>query len=204
MVSFAGKVAIETAYCVSIPWRSGRPDCTADQPEQGPSGSITTLKEFQPFLDRYGFSAKEMGVLLSGAHGLKDSVIRNEKGDVIMAFKTSGTQWISETVEEAVWIFYNGTREFEPLFLGSNAVGRLPVDMVFFPTILKEKSSPAFGHKKFEIDDSKEAYEIEEYLERFIPYEAKFNREFARVFSKMLAIGTDGKGELYQDETLNC
>jgi len=202
VVSMAGKVSMEKAFRIRIRWRGGRKDCTTDEEETGPRGNLSTIGDLNPFLERYGFTAREMAVLLAGTHGLKDAVIQTKSGNSPMATKNSGLDWISES-EEGVWIYYDSQgKDFEPFFEGSNGVGRLPVDMIFFPTILREKSNSAFGSSKFVIDESKEASEIEAYLGKFYGDDYGFRREFARVFSKMLEIGTKDLGEWYRDEPL--
>jgi hypothetical protein len=212
IVSMAGKVAIEEAFCIRVKWRAGRGHCKQEEIERGPEGSIATLSELSPFLKRYSLSPREMAILLAGGHGLKDAVVVTPTGDSPMALQNSGAQWITETVEEAVWIYYDHSPGFEPVFIGSNGVARLPVDMVssyflkqkvFFPTVLKDKSNSAYGTHSFEIDDSPQAKDLEKELEEVLA-SGKFKAEFAQAFSKMLEIGTKDLLFTYPDEPLKC
>ena len=197
IISFAGKVAVDTAFAVSVKWRGGRGECVDEEEELGPRGNISLLSALDPFLKRYGMSAFEMGILLAGAHGIQFSKMVRKGGNIPFNNEqdgSSGKEWIKNTIN-TIWVYFDADVG-NPAFKGAGLL-RLPVDMMFFPTALAESTS-ASNNPPPPIDGRLSL--VEQDLVKFA-YESDqvFNAEFAKVYSKMLEIGRDpaSLGEYY-------
>lgn len=206
VISLAGKIAVEAAFpCIQVPWSFGRGVCTTAKTEtaQGPSGAINSFAGYQPFLNRYNLTANEMGVLISGSHGIAGSqanVSDSGFGTFFFSSVTSGVGWIKRSI--GGWKLENsaaGNLQFtgnDPHSSNNAIVGRMPSDMVFFPTTLQAikskapsntKNSPPFN--SIVVDMAMKS--VEKYLTSFTSQtEAVFNAEFVRVYAKMLSIGS--------------
>lgn len=130
-----------------------------------------------------------MFVLLAGAHGLKGAKMIRKGGNVRFSIINSGKEWIKTTIN-TIWIYFDTATSDGAAFKGGNLL-RLPVDMLFFPSSLREATSVG-NNPSPPIDQSPEIAALEQQI---IPLaygsEADFNREFVLAFSKMLEIGTD-------------
>jgi hypothetical protein len=204
VISLAGKVAIETAYpCVQIKWRFGRSECSStNEEESGPPGTIDSLGKFEPFLNRYGLTAKEMAILTAGSHGLAKAAADVENsgfGTFDFGSVHSGKDWIFKTFEN-VWHGSNSSNDkfqYETT-IGNETFMRLSSDMVFFPSVVSKIGT---GY----VDTS--AQEIENSLKEFTQNdESVFNNEFAKVYSKMLEIGVSDEHlvDFIESENTKC
>lgn len=193
VISFAGKVAVETAFpCIRIKWRYGRTPCTdSTEKEENPPGTLDSIAQLRSFLARYGLTDKEMAVLTAGAHGIATASADQQNsgfGNLNFGFVNSGKKWIESTLNlqwEAVRA--SCTDFFQFVSKGSSpkkTVLRLPSDMVFFPRVIQKIGS---GN----VDQS--ANGIQDYLEFFTKVDRSvFDNEFAAVYAKMLEIGAGG------------
>ena len=186
VISLAGKVSIESSYpCVQIAWKFGRKPCTSDEPQRGPGGHLQTLQMYQPFLARYGFSVDDFAVLTAGAHGLAHGRASNANtgyGDSTFSShqRSSGKQWIIDTLNMA-WKL-TSAKSGKPQFINEKNL-RVPSDMAFFPKII-QKVAPDFMFDR-------NMNSVQEKLTRYVSAEESvFNADFARVYAKMLEIGT--------------
>ena len=188
VISLAGKVAIETAYpCLQIKWRFGRSECSStDEKESGPPGTIDSLDEFQPFLNRYGLSAKEMAILTAGSHGLAKAAADVENsgfGTFDFASVHSGKDWIDKSFTND-WHGFNATTgkfQYETT-IGNETFMRLPSDLVFFPSVVNSSNADASAQ---DIENSLKEYTTQ--------HDSVFNNEFAQVYAKMLEIGVNNE-----------
>jgi catalase (peroxidase I) len=186
--SFAGKVALEVAYpCMKINWRYGRNNCLeTTEAEIGPSGNISSLAQMQPFLARYNFTAKEMGILTAGTHSLATSAASPENsgwGPIDFSFANNGRAWIEKSFKNSWELQVNekNKTQYVSKFNGKE-LGRLPSDMLFFPSVLSNIASAVFDVS---------LKDVESYLISFIDKDrSAFDQEFAVVYAKMLEIGT--------------
>jgi hypothetical protein len=203
VISMAGKVAIEKAFPdirrdYPIKWRPGRPPC-GKEIESGPGGGIQTYREFAPFFKRYSFTPREMAILLAGTHGLKDGVVHIGKSERPWTTRNSGREFVLDSLNKFWW--YDNKLELEtagiPHVFTSGSLIRLPVDMVFFPTSV----SKTIGKPSNLVSD-KAFLPVENDLRNLVRQnESVFNREFSKIFSKMLESGVNGKemGDWYVD-----
>ena len=186
VVSLAGKVAVETAYpCMQIKWSFGRKSCSiTGAPGAIPAGNITHLSELQPFLKRYGLSAEEMAILIAGAHGINGAKATTQNsgfGTQIFAGKNSGQNWIDLTFKLPWLATPSGFFANDPFPL-SPPIMRLPIDMLFFPTVSRKNDG---------VVDT-QSQPVETFLQSFTKQDRSvFDQEFAKVYAKMLEIGTD-------------
>ena len=101
-MSLAGKVAFEKAFpCIKIKWSFGRPRCERAEIKGGPGPDINSLEKMKPFLNRYGLSTTEMGLLTVGGHGLANAVnTQRETGIPSFRFArvSSGVDFIKRTL----------------------------------------------------------------------------------------------------------
>ncbi|KAI8906910.1 heme peroxidase [Gorgonomyces haynaldii] len=187
IISFAGKVAMETIYpCMKIEWSYGRSECTnTSYPLVSPGGNISTLAEFQPFLTNYGLSASEMAILTAGSHGIATAAAALENtgfGNFDFAAVNSGKDWIERTLT-ADWTIETNEKNNTQYTtnLNGQTIMRLPSDMVFFPSVLEKiKGQP-----------DQKLMSAQETLRTYVSKDRQvFDQDFARVFAKMLAIGT--------------
>lgn len=204
VISLAGKVAIETAYpCMQIKWRFGRSECSStNEEESGPPGTIDSLSKFQPYLNRYGLTAKEMAILTAGSHGLAKAAADVENsgfGTFDFASVHSGKDWIVKTFEN-IWHSSNSSKDklqYETT-IGNETFMRLSSDLVFFPSVVSK-----IGSGYVDVD----AQEIENSLKAFTQTdESVFNDEFAKVYSKMLEIGVSDEHlvDFIESENTKC
>lgn len=189
VISLAGKVAIELAYpCIRINWRGGRPPCSTDPATSEtnllPSGKISDLAGLQPFLDRYNFTKREFAVLLAGGHGLGDGAIRSSTLSTFLPFALTNSvkDYIVQTFSLSNWFIFP-ISTFPISYLNNFGVWRLPVDMMFYPSVLKRMPGT--------VPDTSFAA-TETFLKLFVNLpEWAADDEFQRVFTKMLEIGID-------------
>ena len=190
VISFAGKIAVESSIPGTIvAWEFGRSHCGRNASDAGqiPRGDLTSVDKLRPFLLRYNLSLEEMGILISGAHGLagakadpKNSGFGRENLQSVFASISSGTDWIRQTVGHwSVQSSLAGKTQFS-----NGQLLRLPSDFIFFPSVA---GSLVPNHGGSPID--MEAADVERKL-RTINTE-DFNRVFAATYSKMLRIGTN-------------
>ena len=196
VISLAGKVAVETAFpCVQIRWGYGRSDCKISRPGAIPPGNLTKIAQLKPFLNRYGLTSNEMAVLIAGAHGIKNAKATSQNsgfGTQIFAAVNSGQNWIDLTFK-LPWLANSAGFFANDPFPLSPPIMRMPIDMLFFPTVAKKSSS--FNNNNVGADDP-EARPVEEFLKTFVGDgvdRSNFDQEFARVYSKMLQIGVTTK-----------
>lgn len=158
VISLAGKVAFEASFpCQKVAWSFGRGVCTTSTTEtpEGPGGDINTLAGLQPFLTRFNLTTNEMAVLVAGSHGVSGAhaaVNDNGFGTFQMAVIASGVDWIRKSIS-STWTPTNSTAgktQFIDLSTlpkvagppgggGPAAIGRLPSDLVFFPSTLQNQ-----------------------------------------------------------------
>ena len=183
--SLAGKIVVETSFCsTDIKWRPGRGECKAQETVGLPPANLRSAEDYKPFLQRYGFTLKEFGLLTAGAHGIKDAAIASPIGDLKLSKANSVRQWISQSVS-ATWIqdALTATVVGGASFVNVDKIWRFTSDMVFFPSSQFRPSSP--------IVPSPESLETEAYLKTILTKsEVEAHQEFAKVFEKMLEIGT--------------
>ena len=188
IVSLAGKAALEVALpCTRIRWRPGRKDCTdLDEVEDGPDGKMDQLQTLRPFLDRYNLTVIEMAILLAGSHGLKDAKMQSNSNLPMHRKRNSGTLWIRDTSGDG-WTYFNTT--LNPAFKG-NGVVRLPIDMLFFPSILHQASTEGgngpFPHEDLEM---RNFYE-DDVVALGVLNDKVFNARYADLMSRILDMGT--------------
>jgi hypothetical protein len=200
VISLAGKVAIEKAFpCIRIKWRPGRPICGFET-ELGPGGGINTFRNLKPFLQRYGFNATEMAILISGTHGLKEANLHTApEGEKPWVDTNSGLEFIKSTFD-FVWNIKRIPQDWQletagisHIFSSSEYI-RLPADMIFFPS--KVASALPQANRGLTTVDNGFAG-VEQRMKQFAIQnnEHAFNKVFADVYAKMLEIGTK-PGEL--------
>jgi hypothetical protein len=191
VISLAGKVAIEKIYpCLRIKWRPGRSQCGHEE-EGAPGPDIQSHSQLKPFLDRYGFSARELALLLAGTHGLNLAVIHTDiKNELPMARVTSVKRYITDALT-AKWHILEDEKPQTPMrcvFEGETDEGpvyRTPVDMMFYPTSV----SKARGKRRFKVSDPK-MISVETYLTNVANMtDFQVQKKFGKVFEKMLEIG---------------
>ncbi|KAI8893246.1 heme peroxidase [Globomyces pollinis-pini] len=188
VISLAGKVAVETAFpCMQIKWSFGRSSCkNTTESESGATGGVDTIAKFQPFLNRYGLTAREMAILTAGSHGLAGAaaeVANSGFGDHDFGDVNSGRLWI-DTSLKTEWkpqTLPNGNLQYTANVNGATIM-RLPSDLVFFPSVVQKAG-------KGIVDTS--ANGVEQELKEFAKKNrSNFDAEFAKVYAKMLLIGT--------------
>ena len=186
VVSMAGKVAIETALpCLQIPWSFGRAECRVNNPGQVPSAELNTTAASQVFLDRYKISHNDFAILLAGGHGLDGAqafTFNSGFGGASLqfAFTNSGKNWIESTLQTWTKVL-SSTGKIQ--FIRDNFV-RLPVDLFWFPTVAQQASG----------NSDPVAAPVETFMKSFTTQDrSSFDREFARVYAKMLNIGVSNQ-----------
>lgn len=203
VISLSGKVAIETAYpCVQIKWRFGRYECSSlKEEESGPGGNIDSLSKFEPFLNRYGLSAKEMAILTAGSHGLAKAAADVENsgfGTFDFSSVHSGKDWIEKTFTNEWNPSNSSVNRFQyQSVIKNETFMRLSSDLVFFPSVVSKIGGNA----------DKSAQDIENSLKEYITKDdSVFNDEFAKVYAKMLEIGvkSDSLVDFIEPENTNC
>jgi hypothetical protein len=191
VISLAGKVAIEKIYpCLRIKWRPGRAPCGHEE-EGAPGPDIQLHRHLKPFLKRYGFTSKELALLLAGTHGLNLAVIHTDvKNELPLARVTSVKQYIVDALT-AKWNILEDEKPQTPMkfvFEGETDEGpvyRTPVDMMFYPTSV----SNARGKKRFKVTDPK-MNGVETYLMKLVNFtDYQVQKKFGNVFAKMLEVG---------------
>jgi catalase (peroxidase I) len=193
--AFAGKLAVEAAYpCIRIPFQFGRPKCS-DQEKSGqqsmlPGGKINSIEVYKPFLNRYGFSAEDFAILLMGAHGIQSATASSITSGFAGTFATitNGKDFIKKTLEtnwkSQIQTFPSNNIQYVSNGTTANVIMRLPSDMVFFPSI----QSAIPGAEAADL----EATPVEDRLKQLAAQpRSSFDKEFARVYTKMLNIGVD-------------
>jgi hypothetical protein len=201
IVSLAGKAALEVALpCIIIKWRPGRKDCEdRKEIEDGPDGKIDRLEQLRPFLTRYNLSVIEMAIVLAGSHGLQDARMKSNGNLPMARKKNSGTLWIRETSGDG-WTYFN--QSVNPAFRG-NGVVRLPIDMLFFPSILHQASSEGgtpFPHEDLEMRNDYE----DDVVALGMKTEKQFNERYAALMSRILDMGIGSTSAFATDLFLPC
>ena len=206
VIAFAGKVAAETAYpCIKIDFKFNRSPCKQQKPNLGfPATDAfnNTLKELQTTLDYMGsITAEEMAILLAGAHGIKGARATGALGwrgrfsDV-----NSGKAFIEKTFE-STWTFLLANNPFKvasQYYTGdkfdnvtSSTIIRVPSDLLFYPIKVPNDRTKDEGPQVMAIQAK-----LLDFTEK--PRQV-FDQEFAKAYSKMLAIG--GGNLVYSDST---
>jgi catalase (peroxidase I) len=193
--SFAGKLAVEAAYpCLRIPWGYGRPKCTeaekVSQKPMLPAGTLNTMQGYDPLLNRYGFSAEDFAILLMGAHGIQAASASVVPSGFSGRFANinSGKDFIKKTFETQWMAQRSGlqtpTTQYTSNLTSAASIIRIPSDMVFFPSVLQSI------HGAEPADEA--AKPVENRLKDLSTTpRSRFDKEFARVYTKMLNIGVD-------------
>jgi hypothetical protein len=190
VISLSGKTAVEVAYpCIQIEWKYGRSECKSiANAGEIPPGNITSIQQLQPFLDRYGLSRSEMAILIAGAHGIQGARAHLENtgfgtANTIIPFANinSGVDWIIRTI--GPWALHESPNS-NPQFVFADSILRIPADFLFFPIVLNTIGKTLF------VGDS-EANPIEREMQLYANADRSvFDSDFARVYAKMLEIGT--------------
>lgn len=204
VISLAGKVAVESAYpCMQIPWRYGRSECkSTDEKPAGPSGSFNTTEQFQPFITRYGLTLKEIAILTAGSHGISGAAadVENSKfGTFDFSNVNSGKEWIVNSISKE-WkqtISSAGEIQYETPLSANETMMRLPSDMLFFPSVLNK-----VYHHSTPSDTNSLENDLVSYTQKD---RSAFDKDFERVYAKMLEIGTntDNLVEFKEEPTNN-
>jgi hypothetical protein len=188
VIAFSGKVGYESRFKnMNIPFTYGREGCKMANPSQIegqlPGGTMVTMKEYQPFFNYLKISAEEMAILLAGGHGLKEARADDTEFRGRFAHVDSGRdyiiknfklQWVATKINGIVEYF---NRDINPESTKGHI--RTPAEMVFYPSTVPrgQFSDPT-------------ASSIEAFMRFFSTQpESTFDREFAKVYGKMLAIG---------------
>jgi catalase (peroxidase I) len=202
VISLAGKVAIETAYpCMQIKWRYGRSQCkSTDEKPMGPKGSFNTTEQFQPFVTRYGLTLKEIAILTAGSHGISGAAadVENSKfGTFDFSNENSGKTWIFNTISKD-WkqtLSSLGEIQYETKISPNETLMRLPSDLLFFPSKLNQicntKSSNTDPLENELISYTKNDRSV-------------FDKDFEKVYAKMLEIGTNNDLIEFVEEQNKC
>ena len=202
VISLAGKVAVESAYpCMQISWRYGRSECksTYEKPS-GPSGSFNTTEQFRPFVTRYGLTLKEIAILTAGSHGISGAAadVENSKfGTFDFSNVNSGKEWIVNSISKE-WkrtLSSAGEIQYETKLSANETMMRLPSDMLFFPSVL---------NKVYHLSSPDDSNSLENYLVSYTQKDrSAFDKEFEKVYAKMLEIGTnnDNLVEFKEEQT---
>lgn len=184
--SFAGKIATELAFpCMNIPWGFGRVECAAN-PQVGPDNVIpdakfTTTAEIDPITDNYGLNPTEMAVLLAGAHGMAKARVEAKSTDFsdgTFAIVNSGFDWLEKTFNQPWTIRKSAKGQNE--FVGQSGLVRLPIDLLWFPTVAKASGGVA----------DRKANPIEANMKRFLSGgRNNFDMSYQSVYAKLLNVG---------------
>jgi hypothetical protein len=215
-VQLAGKAALETAFpCIAIEWGYGRPVCDGREKEGGPGPLIRSSADLNPFLNRYGMTATEMAILLTGSHGVANG--QNIFADTginsfTMAFIDSGIDFIARTVNKPEpWVFFFTwfgldlvsfpfDPNFDPAhgdvpFITRGTLGRFNSDMMFFPSQVARSIPVLFTIPNASTDaaDVGPLSAIETRLRGYLTkHPAHWEMDFVNVYNKMSRIGTAG------------
>jgi hypothetical protein len=215
-IQLAGKAAIETAFpCTVMQWGYGRGVCDGREKEGGPGPLIQSTPQLNPFLTRYGMTATEMAILLTGSHGLANG--QNFFADTginsfTMAFIDSGIDFISRTVNKPEpWVFFFtwfgldlASFPFDPNFdpahgdvpfITRGTLGRFNSDMMFFPSQVARSVPVLFTVPNATTDaaDRTPLTNIENRLRWYLTQDPKvWENDFGFVYNKMMRIGTAG------------
>ena len=184
--SFAGKIATELAYpCINIPWGFGRVECAAN-PKVGadnviPDAKFTTTAEIDAVTDNYGLNPTEMAVLLAGAHGMAKARVEAKSTDFsdgTFATVNSGFDWLEKTFNQPWRIRKSAKGQNE--FVGQTGLVRLPIDLLWFPTVAKASGGVA----------DRKANPIEANMKRFLSGgRNNFDMSYQSVYTKLLNVG---------------
>ncbi|KAJ3272860.1 hypothetical protein HDV01_005183 [Terramyces sp. JEL0728] len=204
MISLAGKTAVEYVHpCIQIEWSFGRSVCSANSsPSTLPEGTLSSMKEIQPFLNRYGLSATEMGLLIAGGHAIPNAIANPANSGFGLSEATKPRLYQPKRLQDSafstligIWITDNinlqwkeiqtprGNIQFKSKYDFPPRPLRLPIDLLFFPSSVKKsqgKIQPDFSAKP-----------VEDYLLSFNSNDTVLEAAFAKVYSKMLRIGTE-------------
>ncbi|KAJ3255649.1 hypothetical protein HK103_006174 [Boothiomyces macroporosus] len=203
VISLAGKTSIEIVHpCIQIDWSFGRSDCKAEgSPGQLPDGTFSSMTQMQPFLNRYGLSATEMGLLIAGGHAIPNAIANPVNSGFGINDAKQPRQYLPKPLQDpafstliGIWITDNinlqwretqtprGSIQFKSKYDFPPRPLRLPVDLLFFPSTVKRSGGsirPDFTAKQ-----------VEDYLQSFKSNDTVLESAFAEVYSKMLKIGT--------------
>ena len=151
-----------------------------------PSGTIAKLSDMQVYLDIYNLTHQELAVLVAGGHGIAKAaaVVENSgfgSGDKHLADINSGKNWIQKTFDDT-WVG-EMAKNGAPQWI-SGPLLRITSDFIYFPTVVKATSGGV-------ADDTGKP--IEDYMRTFVGQDRSvFDAEFAKVYAKMLEVGTSG------------
>jgi hypothetical protein len=173
------------------------------------------LAQLNPFLARYGLSATEMALLITGGHGIagtENHFANSGINSFTSAFISSGIDYISVSVNKpSPWIFFDtwfGLKldsfpqdpHFDPehgnvIFQTRDTIGRFNTDLMFFPSevIRSEPVVHGFPNATVEPADNAQLSAIETKLRSYLKnHPALWELDFVKAYNKMSRIGTEG------------
>ena len=193
VLTFAGKLAFEDkVMCTRIYWRVGRPAC-GKKLNSIPVNGTRTMAQLNPFLTRYGLTARELAVVLAGTHGFLDSRLTvDTESKPWIQIDTDYTQEGQEFVRDSRdlwWTSKNAPANLKAIGIDytfeSDGRVRLPIDMMFYPT-----SIMTVGGTMHAYEPTLGALERDLYTSYVGNSKAQFIIDFQNAYAKVLEIGS--------------